>query len=122
MFPIRFRIWYKEPDLGRPPADTFPPTLGLAPFDAGAIVRIEGVARPLGVAALFAETGMLGPRECRGGREEYNPGRGVAEGSSAMEPFRVGIGVEGTGFEAIEASDSGGEGGVTSGRRDSVFE
>lgn len=121
MLPIRFRIWYREPDLGKLAAG-FPPTLGLVLLCAGAIVRIEGVARPLGVAAGFIEFGILGPRECRGGRAEYMPGRGVAEGSNAMELFRIGMGVEGTGFAAIEASDKGGEGGVASGSIESAFE
>lgn len=39
-----------------------------------------------------------------------------------MEPLRVGIGVLGTGRDEGGASDSGGEGGVTSGRRVSGFE
>jgi hypothetical protein len=85
---------------------------------------MEGVARPLalGVAAGLTEVEILGPRECRGVREEYMPGRGVAEGSNAIEVFLFGIGVAGTGFAAIEASDKGGEGGVASGRSDSAFE
>lgn len=117
MLPIRLRIWYRDPDLGRPPVG-FPPTLGLAPLYAGAVVRIEGVARPLGVAVGLAE--MLGPRECRGARE-YKPGRGVADGSMAMELFRLGIGVENAGFAGIDASDNGGDGGVMSGREASGF-
>jgi hypothetical protein len=38
-----------------------------------------------------------------------------------MLPFRLGIGVEGTGLEEIGASDNGGDGGVLSGRRVSGF-
>lgn len=121
MLPIRFRIWYSEPDLGRT-LPAFPPTLGRALLCAGTVVRIDGVARPLGVAAGFIELEMLGPRECRGGLEEYMPGRGVAEGSSAMEVFRFGIGVEGIGLAGMEASDRGGEGGVVSGGIESAFE
>lgn len=92
------------------------PTLGLEPLCPGAVVRIEGVARPLALGVL-ADIGMLGPRECRVGRDEYTPGRGVAEGSSAIDFFRaVGMGVEGTALAVMEASESGGDGGVTSGR------
>lgn len=66
---------------------------------------------------IFDDIGMLGPRECRGGRDVlywYMPGLGVAAGSSAIDPFRAGIGVEGTGLALREASDRGGEGGVAS--------
>jgi hypothetical protein len=67
ILPISPRIWYKEPDLGRLGAGFVPPTLGLDPFCAGAVVRMEGVARP--VVPLFVDIGMLGPRECRGCRD-----------------------------------------------------
>jgi hypothetical protein len=47
----------------------------------------------------------------------------VAAGSFvAIEGFRLGMGVEGTGLAEMGASDSGGEGGVVSGRRLSAFE
>jgi hypothetical protein len=59
---------------------------------------------------------MLGFRECLG-RESYRPARGVAAGSCAIDCLRLSIGVAGTGFVASGASDSGGEGGVVSGRR-----
>lgn len=39
-----------------------------------------------------------------------------------MELFRIGMGVVGTGFAVTEASDSGGDGGVASGRTASGFE
>lgn len=39
-----------------------------------------------------------------------------------MEPFRIGIGVDGMGFVAMELSESGGDGGVATARRESVFE
>jgi hypothetical protein len=87
------------------------------------VVLIEGVARPLGVAALLKAADMLGPREWRGPLDEYMPGLGVTEGSRAREPFRfVDMGVESTGFAAREASDSGGDGGVASGFRAPDFE
>jgi hypothetical protein len=82
---------------------------------------MEGVLRPLAANGFFADTGMLGPRECRGARPWYKPGRGVADGSRAIEVFRPGIGVLGIGFAVIEASDSGGEGGVASGSGVSGF-
>lgn len=84
------------------------------------MVRIEGVARPLVLP--FADTGMLGPRECRGGRDWYAPGRGVVAGSRAIDPFRRGTGVAGTVLALIEASDRGGDGGVASVRTVSDFE
>ena len=58
---------------------------------------------------------MLGPRECRIGREEYVPALGVVPGSSAMELRRKGIGVIGAGLDDNGASDRGGDGGVASG-------
>ena len=43
--------------------------LGLGAFDVGpAVLRIDGVDRPLALALDVA--GTLGPREYRGGREE----------------------------------------------------
>ena len=66
--------------------------------------------------------GALGPLECRGGRDEYIPARGVALGSSAIELLRKGIGVTGAGLVETGASDRGGDGGVASGRRASDFE
>lgn len=119
ILPISPRIWYREPDLGRLPAG-LPPTLGLGPFCAGAVVLIDGVARP--VVPDFADMGMLGPRECRGGRDWYMPGRGVVDGSSAIEPFRAGIGVTGTALALTDASDKGGDGGVASVRTVSALE
>ena len=65
---------------------------------------------------------MLGPRECRGARA-YIPARGVVPGSSgAIEFFRLGMGVAGTGFAVMGASESGGDGGVVSGCRTSAIE
>ena len=74
---------------------------------------MEGVARV---------AGALGPLECRGGRDEYIPARGVALGSSATELLRMGIGVTGAGLVESGASDKGGDGGVASGRRASGLE
>lgn len=94
--------------------------LGLACLVAGAVVRIDGVARPLILALDVAAT--LGPLECRGGLW-YRPARGVAAGSTAAtEGLRLGIGVDGTVPADTGASDSGGEGGMESGRRESVAE
>lgn len=93
-----------------------PPRLGLAPRCAGAVVLIDGVVRPL-APILGRGAGMLGPRECLGARDCCGPGRGVAAGSRAIDPFRLGIGVAGSGPDEGGASDRGGEGGVASGRR-----
>ena len=84
---------------------------------------MEGVARPLTPVLGLGAADTLGPRECRGGRDWYNPARGVAAVSSAaMEPLRIGMGVFGTGRVDSGASDNGGDGGVVSGRRASDFE
>jgi hypothetical protein len=93
--------------------------LGLATRGAGAVVLIEGVVRPLTPVLCRDATGTLGPRECRGCLDWYRPGRGVADGSRAMEGLRLGIGVDGTALDDSGASDKGGEGGVMSGRRPS---
>jgi len=93
-----------------------PPTLGLGTRGAGAVVLIEGVARPL-VPMLGRAAGMLGPREWRGSRGWCNAGRGVAAESLVVEVFRIGMGVEGIGRLETGASERGGDGGVTSGRR-----
>ena len=98
--------------------------LGLAARDAGtgAVVLIDGVVRPLTPVPALGVADTLGPLEWRGGREEYMPARGVAAGSiAAMEAFRLGIGVEGTRLVDSGASDSGGDGGVVSGRKASVL-
>lgn len=50
------------------------------------------------------------------------PGLGVVAGSRAMDPLRTGIGVEGTGFELMDVSDRGGDGGVASARSVSALE
>lgn len=94
--------------------------LGLACRGAGAVVRIEGVARPLTLGRDDADT--LGPRECRGCLW-YRPARGVAAGSIvATEGFRLGIGVDRMGLLDTGASESGGDGGVESGRKESVVD
>jgi hypothetical protein len=64
---------------------------------------------------------ILGPRECLGCLDWCRPARGVAAGSSAIEPLRLGIGVEGTGRAEIGASDRGGDGGVVSDRKAPEF-
>ncbi len=85
-------------------------------------MRIDGVARPPAVTEfLAADKGMLGPRECLGGRAWYKPGRGVTEAFAAMELFRIGMGVIGEGLPVTETSDSGGDGGVASGSDVSGF-
>jgi hypothetical protein len=122
ILPISPRIWYREPDLGKPPAGAFAPRLGLAARGAGAVVLIEGVARPLAPILGRPAADTLGPRECLGGRDACRLARGVAAGSSAMDIFRLGIGVEGTSFEVGGASDKGGDGGVLSGRTAPIFE
>lgn len=93
------------------------------PRDAGAVVRIEGVARPLAlVLGARDDADRLGFRVCLGGRE-YKPARGVVPGSSgAIEFFRLDMGVEGMGRTVMGASESGGDGGVASGWRISAFE
>jgi len=123
ILPISPRIWYNDPDLGRPPTE-FAPTLGLGPLSddggAGAVVRIEGVARPL--EPVLTDMAMLGPRECRCGRPWYKLGRGVVAGSYAIDPFRTDKGVAGGALTVTDASDKGGDGGVASGRAVPVFE
>jgi hypothetical protein len=123
ILPISPRIWYNEPDLGRPPTE-FPPTLGLGPLSeddgSGAVVRIEGVARPL--EPVLADIEMLGPRECRGGRPWYRLGRGVVAGSYAIDAFRTDMGVDGGPLTVADASDKGGDGGVASNRAVPAFE
>jgi hypothetical protein len=91
---------------------------------AGAVVRMEGVARPLALVLGLEVADTLGPLVCRGGRERNeDEARGVAAGSiGATEPFLLGMGVKGTGFAEIGASDSGGEGGEASGGSTSALE
>jgi hypothetical protein len=120
ILPISPRIWYREPDLGKPPAGALLPILGRPVRGGGAVVLIDGVARPLAPKLCRAAAGMLGLRECLGGRD-CRPARGVAAGSRAMDIFRLGMGVDGIGLEIGGASDSGGDGGVLSGRRAPVL-
>lgn len=82
---------------------------------------MDGVARPFVPMLGRAAAGMLGPRECLGCLDWCRPARGVAAGSRAIDPFRLGIGVEGTCRANSGASDSGGDGGVVSGRSASGF-
>ena len=67
ILPISPRIWYKEPDLGKPPAAVVPPILGRAMREEGAVVLIEGVVRPLAPILGLGAVAALGPRECLGG-------------------------------------------------------
>lgn len=82
----------------------------------------DGVRRgaPPATAPAPGAAEILGSRVCRG-REVNVPALGVAAGSrDAIEAFRVGTGgLKGMGRKARGASDSGGEGGVESGRRTS---
>lgn len=50
------------------------------------------------------------------------PGLGVVAGSSAIDPLRRGTGVDGIVLAFIEASDSGGDGGVALVRNVAGFE
>jgi hypothetical protein len=88
--------------------------LGLA-RGAGAVVLIEGVARPLGPTLCLAVAGTLGALEWRDVRVWCRPARGVADGSSAIDGFLRGMGVDGRARVVGGASDRGGEGGVVSG-------
>ena len=81
---------------------------------------IEGVRRPPALALGAGNPDTLGPRVCRG--RTNVPALGVAAGSrDAIDAFLVGLGAwKGIGRIASGASDSGGEGGVESGRRASA--
>jgi hypothetical protein len=67
ILPISPRTWTSEPDRGKLGGGAPLPKLGLGAREAGAVVRIEGVARPLALV-LGLDADMLGPRECLGAR------------------------------------------------------
>lgn len=119
ILPISPRIWYRDPDLGRPAADALFPMLGRVCLCPGAALGgriIEGVRRPPAFPPWAGIPETLGRRVCRG--RAKTPALGVAAGScDTIDAFLVSPGaLNGIGRIARGASDRGGEGGVESGR------